>query len=125
MTIPIQCPKCGRWKPAPDQWAGKLVECDDCGARFRVPAKSAEPEGEPAPARSKESTPDRSTPTREPPKRTAQPDIPARCDACGKRYLAPRHWAGRQIPCPQCGAPVEVPIPLTDADFTDGPRPAE
>jgi len=124
MTIPIQCPQCGRWKPAPDQWAGKLVECDDCGARFRIPAKSGEPEGAPAPASPKESTPIPPAPAEKPPRRTAQPGIPTRCDACGKRYLAPRGWAGKQIPCPQCGGLIEVPFPLTEADIADEPPPA-
>ncbi|HUT92529.1 MAG TPA: hypothetical protein VMY37_23755 [Thermoguttaceae bacterium] len=124
MTIPIQCPQCGRWKPAPDQWAGKLVACDDCGARFKIPAKSAEPEGEPAPEPPKESTPTRRTPADKQPRQTTQPGIPARCDACGKPYRAPSEWAGKRIKCPQCGGTVEVPIPLTDADIADGPPPA-
>ena len=125
MTIPIQCPQCGRWKPAPDQWGGKLVECDDCGARFKIPAKSAEPAGEPVEEPASGSAGTRATPREKQSTETARPSIPARCDACGKRYLAPSQWAGKQTKCPQCGGVVEVPIPLAEADIADAPPPAE
>ena len=116
MTIPIHCPKCGRFKPAPDQWAGKLVACDDCGARFKIPTpggkRRKKPDDKPTvPSSTVEATPG--------PKRSRQgPDatVPAECEACGRQYDVALELAGRRCLCLHCGAEVEVPFLLTDAD---------
>jgi hypothetical protein len=38
--IRLKCPKCAHPIAVDDDQAGGVGECDDCGARFRVPAKS-------------------------------------------------------------------------------------
>ncbi|HUT95266.1 MAG TPA: HEAT repeat domain-containing protein [Thermoguttaceae bacterium] len=45
--------------------------------------------------------------------------IQVECLGCGKRYLAPEQWAGKQAKCPQCGATVEIPIPVEDVEPAD------
>ena len=124
MTIPIHCPKCGGFKPAPDQWAGKLVQCDDCGAQFKIPAKGAKRgkkrEGKPTPRTS----PDRATPTRRKSTKRPRSTVTAPCDACGRQYQVPSELAGRHCRCIDCGAAVEVPFPLTEAHVLSPPRPS-
>ena len=111
MTIPIHCPKCGRFKPAPEQWAGKLVACDDCGARFKIPAHGArrrsEPDGE-ASARSPAAGP---TPAPKPSRPSAGATVPAQCDACGRQYDVPSELAGKRCQCLHCGAVVKIVVP--------------
>lgn len=34
---------------------------------------------------------------------------------CGQRYATAEQFAGQTLPCPQCGAPVVVPMPLSEA----------
>lgn len=124
MTIPIHCPKCGGFKPAPDQWAGKLVECDDCGARFKVPAKGAKRRKEREDKPAGGSSPAQATPAPKESRRSSGATVPAQCDACGREYQVPSELAGRHCRCLDCGAVVEVPFPLTDADVkpATGPR---
>jgi hypothetical protein len=35
--------------------------------------------------------------------------IPVTCNPCGARLRAPKANAGKRLPCPKCGAPIEVP----------------
>ena len=39
--IRIKCPKCSVVLKLDDEEAGQVGQCDDCGAKFRVPAKKA------------------------------------------------------------------------------------
>lgn len=43
MSIPGQCPGCGRKFNAPDQYAGKSVRCPQCGQSFALGAAPADP----------------------------------------------------------------------------------
>ncbi len=42
--------------------------------------------------------------------------IHVQCGQCGKQYTAPDGWAGRRAKCPQCGAQVEIPTPISELE---------
>lgn len=57
-----------------------------------------------------------------------------RCPACRNRFPAEAPAWGRTVPCPQCGSPCDVPVPLgvdiapqwmTDAEKEAAPQPPE
>ncbi len=44
--------------------------------------------------------------------------IEAKCGQCGKQYSVPESWGGKRTQCPQCGTPVEIPVPAIDVVVT-------
>lgn len=65
MTLTFSCPGCGKRHRAPLEWNGKMVRCDECDTRFRVPSGNTSPlppeiQGDPnQPAESPPSAPPR------------------------------------------------------------------
>ena len=47
--------------------------------------------------------------------------IDVTCEFCGKRLKAKESSAGREVPCPDCGGPIQIPEPVYDAveDYDD------
>ena len=43
--------------------------------------------------------------------------IEAQCENCGKRYVVPDKFAGRQAECRVCQGIIDVPVPLEDANL--------
>ncbi len=41
------------------------------------------------------------------------------CSSCGKKLKAPDASAGRRVPCPKCGAPIDVPGGEEEEDAFD------
>jgi hypothetical protein len=43
------------------------------------------------------------------------------CPSCGKHLRAPEDWASREVHCPQCNQPVQVPLPHAGAAPAEDP----
>ena len=81
---------CGARFQAADSLAGKTVGCPTCGASLAVPMPS-----DPGPSR----------------QRAASDGLRVRCGVCGGAFAAAANLAGRRVPCPRCGAQIQVAGP--------------
>jgi len=105
--ITFLCPN-GHKLSTPDQHAGRVGQCPECGVKFRVPLP--EPAADDEAADPGETQPPESG---EPP---AQPDSGLIVFLCpnGHRLHGPPQLAGRAGQCPHCGVRFRIP-PLTES----------
>ncbi len=88
MSIEIECPGCGQCYASPERHAGKEIHCPACGCAIQVPAIESR---------------------LEPPPTDESETIEIECLGCEARYASPVRHAGKQIDCPACGGPIDVP----------------
>jgi len=114
--IPVGC-RCGQRFAAPPNLAGRQVQCPKCGQAMLVPARPVS------------ATPAQAIPAA-PASATAPLAVACRC---GQRFAAPPHLAGKQVACPSCRSPIQVPhrqatvtsAPANDDGFWDDLKPPE
>jgi DNA-directed RNA polymerase subunit RPC12/RpoP len=112
----VACPTCGQAlvvpaaAPAPAQATGKIAVACQCGKRFAAPPNLAGRQVQCPACKQALVVPAGATrPAAQAPVAATGP-ISVSC-RCGKSFAAPPNLAGKQVACPSCRNPIQVPHP--------------
>lgn len=107
MGIRVICPDCDAAFLVKEKYAGATRRCVECGGRIRVPQKDLPTEAAiDLPSRTSFRRAMKADAFAPPP---SEDRIRFACSNCGRRIKVKDKDAGRQFPCPDCGAQLRVP----------------